>query len=198
MSRKRFTPIPTAQDDEDALPPSKSQVKRDMEARQALGERLVKLPKDRVKQLPLPERLTEAILEAQRITAHEGKRRQLQYVGKLMRDVNVEPIQQMLAAWEGDSAEQIAAFHQLERWRDRLLDNDEHLTAFINHYPAADVQHLRALVRAARKEQQNNEQLLPGQDPQRKQFRALFQEIKRLQFEVQFPDAAPAPGGTQE
>lgn len=169
-----------------------------MEARQALGERLVKLSKERVRQLPLPERLTDAILEAQRMTAHEGKRRQLQYIGKLMRDVAIDPVQQMLAAWEGDSAEQIAAFHQLERWRDRLIDSDEHLTAFIDHYPDADVQHVRALVRAARKEQQHNTQLLPGQEPQRKQFRALFQEIKRLQFAVQFPDTAANPEAESE
>ncbi len=185
MSRKRFTPIPAEQvtdpDGDDPRPPSKSQIKREMIARQELGEHLVALPRDRVRQLPVSEKLHEAILEAQRITAHEGKRRQIQYVGKLMRDAHIEPIQAMLAAWEGESLDQIAAFHQLELWRDKLLNSDDHFTAFKNLYPEADAQHLRALIRAARKEVAGNAALLPGHEPQRKHFRALFQEIKRLQ-----------------
>ncbi|VCU68544.1 hypothetical protein PIGHUM_00601 [Pigmentiphaga humi] len=203
MSRSKRTPsasIPVldAGDPDDPRPPSKSQLKRQMTALQELGERLVTLPKDKLKQLPLAERLYEAVREAQRITSHEGKRRQLQYVGKLMRDTHVEPIQAMLAKWEGDSMEEIAAFHQLELWRDRLLADDEQFTAFMNLYPHADAQPLRALIRAARKEHAANAALLPGHEPQRKHFRALFQEIKRLQAAASGTAPAAAPDDEDE
>ncbi|OVZ57339.1 hypothetical protein CDO44_19645 [Pigmentiphaga sp. NML080357] len=179
-----------AGDEGDQRAPSKSQLKRQMTALQELGERLVGLPDSKLRQLPLAERLYDAVREAQRITSHEGKRRQLQYVGKLMREAHVEPIQAMLAEWDGESMEQVAAFHQLELWRDRLLGDDEHFTAFMNLYPHAEAQPLRALIRAARKEQAANAALLPGREPQRKHYRALFQEIKRLQAAA---NAEPAP-----
>lgn len=190
---KRFDPVlpQPASDDPDERPPSKSQLKREMTGLQELGERLVGLSRERLRQLPLAERLYDAIREAQRITAHEAKRRQLQYVGKLMRDTHIEPIQAQLALWEGESADQIAAFHQLERWRDKLVDSDDHFTGFMNLYPQADAQHLRAMIRAARKELAANAVLPQGHEPQRKQFRALFQEIKRLQAEA-FGETASA------
>lgn len=186
MSRSKHSPslpvtAPDADPEGEYRPPSKSQLKRQMSALQDLGERLVGLPDSKLRQLPLAERLYDAIREAQRITAHEGRRRQLQYVGKLMRDAQVEPIQALLSEWDGESMEQIAAFHQLELWRDRLLASDEHFTAFMDQYPHAEAQPLRALIRSARKEQATNAALLPGHEPQRKNYRALFQEIKRLQ-----------------
>nr|MBF0685773.1 ribosome-associated protein [Pseudomonas sp.] len=160
--------------------PSKSQLKRDMTALQQLGQRLVGLSRDKLAQLPLAERLHEAILEGQRIKAHEGKRRQMQYIGKLMRDADAEAISAQLNEWDNGSREHAAHFHELERWRDRLLQDDTELTAFIARYPAADAQHLRSLIRAARKEAATNAQLTEGRAPQRKHFRALFQEIKKL------------------
>ncbi|MBX6319602.1 ribosome biogenesis factor YjgA [Pigmentiphaga sp.] len=199
MSRSKYFASPLAADQEagqeDDRRPSKSQLKRQMAALQELGERLVALPDVKLRQLPLAERLYDAIREAQRITSHEGKRRQLQYVGKLMREAHVEPIQAKLAEWDGDSMEQIAAFHQLELWRDRLIDDDEHFTAFMNLYPHAEAQPLRALIRAARKERAANAALLPGREPQRKHYRALFQEIKRLQAQA---GATPAPGDADD
>ena len=102
----------------------------------------------------------------------------------------------MLAEWDGESMEQIAAFHQLELWRDRLLASDEHFTGFMDLYPHAQAQPLRALIRGARKEQAANAALLPGREPQRKHYRALFQEIKRLQAA---PDAgSPSPTDDDE
>jgi len=160
--------------------PSKSQLKREMTALQQLGARLVELPRDKLAQLPLAERLHDALLEAQRIKSHEGRRRQLQYVGKLMRDADAGPIQAQLNEWDNGSREHAAHFHQLERWRDRLLKDDADLTAFMADHPAADAQHLRALIRAARKEQSANAQLAAGREPQRKHFRALFQEVRSL------------------
>jgi ribosome-associated protein len=197
MSRKSFVPIdtnPPIRIDEDGnpdlRPPSKSQLKRDSTRVQELGIRLTKLSPARLKQLPLAELLYQAIREAQKITSHEAKRRQMQLVGKLMRDAQIDPIQAQLAKWEGDSQDEIAAFHQLELWRDKLLADDEHFTKFMNLYPAADAQHMRALIRAARKEATANRALLQGQEPQRKHFRMLFQEIKRLQADAN-GDTAP-------
>lgn len=183
---------PPEREDWSHLPPSKSQVKREASALQELGEKLVKLPRGKLDQLPLSESLHEAIVEAQRITAHEGKRRQLQYVGKLMRHAHVEPIRAKLAEWEGETQASVDAYHRLERWRDRLLDSDDHFTAFMNAFPAADAQHLRTLIRTARKEQTANRALPQGNEPQKKAFRALFQEIKRLVEEAEQPDAPAA------
>ncbi|WP_187395118.1 ribosome biogenesis factor YjgA [Pigmentiphaga aceris] len=166
--------------DYSGMPPSKSQVKREATELQELGERLIKLSRGKLVQLPLPELLFEAILEAQRITAHEGKRRQLQYVGKLMRHVHAEPIRAKMAEWDGETQTSVDAYHRLERWRDRLIDSDEHFTAFMNANPAGDAQQLRALIRSARKEQAFNRDLPQGNEPQRKAYRSLFQEIKRL------------------
>lgn len=132
--------------------PSKSQRKRDMTALQSLGTRLTRLNAEQLRRLPLPERLLEAIETAQRITAHEAKRRQLQYVGKLMRQVEAEPIERALEDLVGDSRAAVALMHHCERWRDRLLADDDALTALLNEHPTVDVQALRALIRAARRE----------------------------------------------
>ncbi|MGE8548686.1 ribosome biogenesis factor YjgA [Alcaligenes sp. WGS1538] len=160
--------------------PSKSQVKREMHALLDLGKRLIELSDDRLKQLQLDERLLIAIKEAKRITAREGRRRQIHFVGKLMRQVDPEPILQQLDVWENGSREQTQAMHRLEALRDLLLRSDDALTEFMNEFPGADIQQLRTLIRAARKESQKNETLMPGQDPQRKHYRALYQYIKTL------------------
>lgn len=165
---------PEADDDDRAGPerPSKTQQKKAMHALQDLGEALVALSKEQLAQLTLPENLFEAVREAQRIKSHEGRRRQMQYLGKLMRGVDPEPIQQALDAWAGRSAAANAHFHALERWRERLLAEDDALTGFLAQYPQADAQQLRALIRNARKEQA--EQRPP------KSFRELFQVLKGL------------------
>lgn len=160
--------------------PSKSQVKREMHALLDLGKRLIELSDDRLKQLQLDERLLAAIKDAKRITAREGRRRQIHFVGKLMRMVDPEPILQQLDIWENGSREQTQAMHRLEALRDLLLRNDDALTEFMNEFSGADIQQLRTLIRAARKESQKNETLMPGQDPQRKHYRALYQYIKTL------------------
>ena len=170
-------------DDEfdDDRPPSKSQVKRDMLALLDLGKQLVDLSPEKLKQLPLSEKLFEAIRLAQKISnAREGRRRQVHYVGKLMRDADADAIRRQLDIWENGSREQTAAMHRLETLRDLLLTDDNALTQLLNEYPGADVQHLRALIRAGRKEKDANANLLPGQSPQRKHYRALFQALKTL------------------
>ncbi len=156
--------------------PSKSQRKRDMTALQGLGEELVRQPRDRLLRAALPDDLRAAVFEAQAIRDHEGRRRQLQYVGKLMRRIDAAPIQAQIAAWRGESHAETARLHTLERWRERLLGNDRELDALCTAYPAAlnpaSLQHLRALIRQARKEQAEHR-------PPRN-YRELFKVLKTL------------------
>ncbi len=133
---------------------SKTRIKQQMHELQELGEKLVELPKDKLNQLDLPESLRDAVLEARRITAHGGKKRQLQYIGKLMRSVDPEPIQVKLDQWSGNHAEETALLHRLENWRTRLIDDDNALSEFLTLHPDFDVQQLRTLIRNARKEAQ--------------------------------------------
>ena len=133
-------------------PPSKSQLKREMEDLQALGKRLVEINDERLASVALPERLREAVVEARRIRSREGRRRQLQYIGKLMREVDPAPIRARFDAWDGQSTTATAAHHHAERWRERLLEDETVLTEFARECPAADLQQLRACVRAARKD----------------------------------------------
>jgi ribosome-associated protein len=158
--------------------PSKSQIKRDMHALQALGKVVVELSSDRVKQLPLSEKLRDAVLLAQRTTSREGRRRQIHYVGKLMRDAPALEIQQKIDEWANGSRQQTARLHAIERDRDRLIANDAALTTWLDDHPGVNVQAFRSLIRAARSEHKKNQGLLPGQQPQRKHYRALYQAIK--------------------
>lgn len=160
--------------------PSKSQIKREMHALLDLGKRLIDQPVDRLKQLPLSERLYESIVLAQRTTSREGRRRQTHFVGKLMREADAATIEAQLETWANGSREETALMHRMEQWRDRLLADDEALTQFLSKFPATDVQALRAQIRAARKEAQVNATLTEGSEPRRKQYRALFQSIKTL------------------
>jgi ribosome-associated protein len=156
--------------------PSKSQLKREMTALQKLGETLVDAPRDRVKKVPLPEDVLEAILACQQINSHEGRRRQLQFVGKKMRtlsDEEVTAIQKIVDGWRGASKAEAAALHAIERQRDRLLADDNALTDLRAQYPTLDVQQLRTLIRNARKEQAENK------PP--KAYREIFQILKSLQ-----------------
>lgn len=160
-------------DSDDTL--SKTKRKQISHQLQALGKALGELPRHVVRQLELPEALLVALLEWQNIKSHEGKRRQLQLIGKLMRHLDetlVEQLQQRLDNDAKQSREEMAQFHRLERWRERLLKDDNVLTEWIAHYPQTDAQHLRALIRQARKEQ-------AAQKPP-KAFRELFQELKSL------------------
>jgi ribosome-associated protein len=156
--------------------PSKSQLKREMTALQKLGEELIAEPKERVMRVPMPEDVRDAILECQQIKDHEGRRRQLQYVGKKMRTLEEEEIaaiQKTLDSWKGLSKADTAAMHALERRRDKLLTDDSALTELRAQHPEIDVQHLRVLIRNARKEQAENK------PP--KAYREIFQLLKQLQ-----------------
>ena len=134
------------------LPPSKSQRKRDMHALQALGGELVRLTRDQLQRIELPDDLREAVEFAHRVTSHEGRRRHMQYLGKLMRQVDADAIREAIALATGESRAAVALMHLAERWRDRLIADDDALTEFVAAHPAADVQWLRTTIRAARRE----------------------------------------------
>jgi ribosome-associated protein len=150
--------------------PSKTQRKQEMHALQALGQRLIALNAAQLAAIALPEQLREAIAEAQRIRSREAHRRQLQYIGRLMREVDPAPIRAQLEVWDGRSREATAALHRAERWRERLLGDDAAFTEFAREHPRIDLQQLRACVREARKER------LAGRDS--RHFRALFRLIR--------------------
>ena len=165
--------------------PSKSQLKREMTALQKLGEELVAEPRDRVKRVPMPEDVRDAILECQQIKDHEGRRRQMQYVGKKMRSLDedeIAAIQKTLDSWRGLSKADTASMHALERRREKLLKDDNALTELLAQHPDLDVQHLRTLIRNARKEQAENK------PP--KAYREIFQILKQLQAESRSGNAA--------
>ncbi len=140
--------IPSTADDR----PSKSHLKREMHARQALGKKLVELTSGQLARLALPEGLLAAILETQRINGHEARRRQLQYVGKRMRDIDFPALQAAYDDLLGATRESVALMHRCERLRDLLLEDDAALGDFIAQHPGIDIQWLRAKVRAARQE----------------------------------------------
>jgi ribosome-associated protein len=132
--------------------PSKSQRKREMHARQDLGERLVRLGNDSLRRLALPEILRDAIDEARRIKGHEALRRQMQYIGRLMRDSDYAAIQSSYDTLLGGSRDAIALMHRCERLRDALIDDEAALPGFLAQHPGIDTQWLRAKVRAVRAE----------------------------------------------
>lgn len=159
---------------------SKTKRKQEMHALQALGVALVALPESQVRLMRLPANLELAVLEAKRIKSHEAKRRQIQYIGRLMRDTDADPIREQLAVVEGHSAQAAAHHRRLEAWRERLLADDEALTEFAAAHPRTDLQALRALLRNAKKE------VMEGRPP--RAFRELFRFLKDA-------DAPGAPQG---
>jgi ribosome-associated protein len=152
---------------------SKTRRKREMHELQALGAALAALSEAQLKAMALDEDLLAALLEAKRIKSHEAKRRQMQYIGRLMRDVDPAPIRSRLAEVEGNSAQAAARHRRLEAWRERLLGDDEALTAFAAEHPGADLQALRTLIRNARKEE------ALGRPP--RAYRGLFRVLKEIE-----------------
>jgi ribosome-associated protein len=150
--------------------PSKSQRKRDVLELQKLGTQLVDLNAAQLAQFDLPERLAEAIAEAQHIRDFEGRRRQMQFIGKLMRDVEPAPIRARLDQFQGITHESTAKQHLIERWRERLLAEDTALTLFASEYPHGDLQRLRSLIASVKRDRAN------GRPP--KNYRELFRALR--------------------
>ena len=167
----------------DGLAPSRNELKQQMQDLQELGEAVASLPVDRLDKLKIDERLRDAIDELRRTRSFEGKRRQIQYIGKLMKHENPEPLREAVASFRVGSATDTLALHQAEYWRDQLLAGDDALANWVKEYPATDVQQLRSLVRAARKDK-----LEPGERHGRA-FRDLFRMIRDAMQDVPEPDA---------
>lgn len=165
--------VPSTMDiEEEDFPPSKSQRKREMLALQDMGKELVALSAGKLEELNLPDLLRDAIQEARRITSFGALRRQMQYIGKLMCDVDPAPIQARLDAWNGVSDEETARLHRIERWRTRLLEDDQALSELLVAHPQADAQRLRTLIRNVKRESE-------AKKPP-KSFRELFQELRDI------------------
>ena len=150
---------------------SKTQIKNEMNDRQALGMQLTKLAPDTLKKIGLSEELLEAVLFYKKITANGALKRQAQFIGRLMRDTDPEPIQAYLNKLKGDNAEHNAAMQRLELLRERLVESDDALTELISDKPELPISELRTLIRNARREKEQNK------PP--KAFRELFQLLKQ-------------------
>src|SRR6267154_2614835 len=148
--------------------PSKTELKRVMHELQALGERLIGLNPEQLAAIALPENL------------YEARRRQLQYIGRLMRDVDPEPIREKLKVWDGVSIEETARLHRIERWREKLLEDDGGVGALARAHPGIDTRLLRTLVRKAREERN------AGRPP--RAYRELFRALRDI-----IPDSQPVP-----
>jgi ribosome-associated protein len=163
---------PVVADEGEELPPSKTRIKKQMHELRDLGKELTELGKDQLAQLDIPDTLREALREMKNINKFGAQRRQIQYIGKLMRDVDPAPILAKLDAWKGKSQQHVAYMHQLERWRDRLLESDAALTELLSAHPQADAQRLRTLIRNAQKE-------MEAQKPP-KNYREIFQVLRDI------------------
>ncbi len=161
---------------------SRTVAKEESTELQKLGEQLLTLSAAAIEKLDLPEKLVDAVAEAKRITNFEGKRRQMQYIGKLMRRVEPEPIRAAVEAAKSGSAQDTLALHRAELWRDDLIANDEALPRWIAQHSADsgayDLQQLRALIRQARKDLKDGK---PGEAPrQGRAYREIFQLVRAV------------------
>jgi len=140
--------------DEDDLLPSKTQLKRESEALQKIGEQLIALRQQDLDNMQLPEKLVEAVRVARKLNARGGLKRQKQYIGKIMREIDSEAVIKQLQHIQHRHDASNAAFKKTEHWRDRLIGEHSHqaLTELLNQYPEMDRQHLNQLMRQAKKE----------------------------------------------
>jgi ribosome-associated protein len=152
--------------------PSKTQRKKAVHELQDLGEALVELSDERLAQVEMPDFLRDAVVAARGITAHGARKRQFQYIGKLMRKVDAGPIRAKLDAWLAQSRGPMLTHQRAEEWRNRLLDEDGALADLRREYPRADTAYLQKLVDATARERET------GHPP--RAFRQLFQALRAL------------------
>jgi len=144
-------------DETDQLPPSKTRLKHEAHQLVKLGEAILKLKKDEIKKLNLPDELDEAIHTALKIKSHSGLKRQRLYIGKLLRNIDHEAIAIQLNKLKHRHDTNTAAFKRLESWRDRLVEGDNQvMSELFGHFPELDRQHIHQLVRHAHQEQKKN------------------------------------------
>ncbi len=152
---------------------SRSELKREVQALHSLGRLLTKLPAAQLDNMSLPENLRSAIADYQRFTSHTAMKRQLQYIGRVMRNIDPEPIKQAHQRLLNQDRKVNAHFHRLEKWRDRLLnEGDSALTELIDEAPEIDAQQMRQMIRNAQREASKNK------PP--KSARAIFQYLKEV------------------
>ena len=195
MNRSHQAPVP-ATDEDGSGRPSRSAMKRESHALQSLGEQLMALPDSHLKDLTMPERLREAIVECKKMKLGEGRRRQMQFIGKLMRDADPEPLREAVAAFELGHARNALALHQAERWRADLITDDKAVfSRWMDEHPDCDVQRLRTLIRNARKDAAATPEQRNG-----RAFRELFQFIKEALAlaDAQAKQARDAAGSVPE
>jgi ribosome-associated protein len=157
-------------DDDDII--SKTQRKRQMKELQDVGAELVKLSPEQLSRIGMPENLREAVLACKRFSKHEAVRRQMQYIGRIMRDLDAGPIAEQVAALKAPSRRQAALLHVAERWRADLLADPESMARLVKEFPEADPHRLRELVEAASEERRES------RPP--KHFRELFHVLNAL------------------
>jgi ribosome-associated protein len=153
--------------------PSKTQLKKQAHELQELGQALAALPAKQLANLAVSETLIEAVKQYHKTRSHEGRRRQMQYIGKLMRRDDVEPIRAAVLGMQLGHAQDTLALHEAERWRAQLIASDDALTPWASAHPQTDMQHLRSLIRAARKDAR-----LQSEQRSDRAYRELFQFIK--------------------
>jgi ribosome-associated protein len=175
--------------------PSKTDLKRESTELQKLGEALLTLRADLMQRLQLPDKLADAIAQARRITNFEGKRRQMQFVGKLMRGLDepsLQAVRDALDVQRQGSAGEALALHRAEEWRDKLIAGEDALGEWLAAHPDTDTQQLRALVRQARRDAQPD--IAKGQAPRHgRAYRELFQLVRE-----QLVQGDPAAAATEE
>ncbi len=190
-SSARRAPTPpdaSAPDPAGADRPSKTRRKQDSHELQSLGAALAEMPENRLEGLPMPDSLRDALAEYRRTRTHEGRRRQMQYIGKLMRRADPEPLREAVAALQLGQARDALALHQAEHWRAVLLADDSALQRWTAEHPDGDLQQLRALLRAARKDAAASPEQRSG-----KAYRELFRHLReRLEADRQ-PDTREPP-----
>lgn len=173
--------------------PSRTDLKRESSELQKLGEDLIHLRADLMDRLQLSDKFLEAIAEAKRITNFEGLRRQMQFVGKLMRQLEPDTLDAIRAALieqHQPSAKETLLLHESERWRDRMIADDDAVGQWLNLNPATDSQQLRSLVRQARKDAQPGK---PGEAVrQGRSYREIFQLVREALVRAQEAPDAPA------
>jgi ribosome-associated protein len=166
----RFVPITEHDDD---VRPSKTALKKQAHEHQALGEALAAMPEARLATIEMPDGLRDALHEYQRTRSHEGRRRQRQLIGKLMRQADVAPLQEAVAEAQLGHAQDALALHRAEHWRVELVADDEALTRWLAQHPDSDARQLRSLIRNARKDA-----ALPPEQRHGRAWRDLFQFLK--------------------
>jgi ribosome-associated protein len=151
---------------------SKTRRKRQMTELQVLGADLVKLSAEQLARIDMPENLRDAILECKRFNKHEAIRRQMQYIGRIMRDIDAAAIAEQLGAMHAPSRKQTALFHTAEKWRAEMLATDSAVDRFAAEFPAADAAKLRTIIGAAHEER--------AHDKPPRHFRELFHVLNAI------------------